>query len=136
LGFLFLNFYPARIFLGEGGSTFLGFTLGALAIISGAKIATTLLIMGLPILDALWVISRRWLKEKRSAWLADDGHLHFRLLKAGLNQRQAVLILYFIALLFGAMAIFQRTIGKLIALAILILAMFVLEHFLTKKKRL
>lgn len=135
LGFLFFNFYPARIFLGEGGSTFLGFALGVVAIISGAKIATTLLIMGLPILDVVWVISRRYFKEKRSAFLADDQHLHFRLLKAGLNQRQAVLILYFIALLFGAVAIFQRTTGKLVALAFLILGMFALEYFLAVKNK-
>lgn len=123
LGFLTWNFYPAKIFLGEGGSTFLGFMLGTLAIISGAKIATTLLIMGLPILDAVWVILRRIFKEKKSPFLADKKHLHFRLLDAGLNQRQAVLFLYLLTLLFGASAIFQHTFGKLITLGILIIVM-------------
>lgn len=123
LGFLIWNFYPAKIFLGEGGSLFLGFMLGVLAIISGAKIATALLIMGIPILDVVWVIVRRAFKEKRSPFLADKKHLHFRLLDAGLNQRQAVLFLYLLTLLFGASAIFQQTLGKLITLGILIVVM-------------
>ena len=133
LGFLFFNFYPAKIFLGEGGSTFLGFMLGVLAIVSGAKIATTLLIMGIPILDVAWVIIRRLFKERHSAFIADKKHLHFRLLDAGLNQRQAVLFLFFLTLLFGSVASFQRTSGKLIALGVLILVMFTLAYFVSKK---
>jgi len=123
LGFLIWNFHPAKIFLGEGGSTFLGFMLGVLAIISGAKIATALLVMGLPILDVIWVIVRRIFREKKSPFLADKKHLHFRLLDAGLNQRQVVLLLYLLTLLFGATAIFQQTFGKLIALGILVIVM-------------
>lgn len=123
LGFLIWNFHPAKIFLGESGSTFLGFMLGVLAIISGAKIATTLLIMGIPILDVIWVIVRRMFKEKKSPFLADKKHLHFRLLDAGLNQRQAVLFLYLITTIFGASAIFQKTSGKLITFGILVIFM-------------
>jgi UDP-GlcNAc:undecaprenyl-phosphate GlcNAc-1-phosphate transferase len=133
LGFLIWNFYPAKIFLGEGGSTFLGFMLGVLAIISGAKIATTLLIMGIPILDVLWVIIRRIFKEKKSPFLADKKHLHFRLLDAGLNQRQAVLFLYLLTLLFGASAIFQKTLGKLVTLGILIIVMMFLGWWVIKR---
>jgi UDP-GlcNAc:undecaprenyl-phosphate GlcNAc-1-phosphate transferase len=129
LGFLVWNFQPAKIFLGEGGSTFLGFMLGVLAVISGAKIATALLIMGIPILDVIWVIVRRIFKEKKSPFLADKKHLHFRLLDAGLNQRQAVLFLYLLTLLFGATAIFQQTLGKLIALGILIIVMLALGYW-------
>jgi len=126
LGFLVWNFHPARIFLGEGGSLFLGFMLGALAIISGAKIATTLLIMGIPILDVVWVILRRVFKERKSVFLADGKHLHFRLLDAGLNHRQAVLFLYLLTAIFGSLAIFQQTVGKLVTLGMLILVMVVL----------
>lgn len=139
LGFLVWNFHPAKIFLGEGGSLFLGFMLGVLAVISGAKIATALLIMGIPILDVLWVILRRIFKEKKSAFLADGKHLHFRLLDAGLNIPQAVLLLYLLTLLFGAASLFQQTIGKLITLAILIIVMVLLAwwvvHRYNKKKR-
>lgn len=133
LGFLIWNFHPAKIFLGETGSVFLGFMLGVLAIISGAKIATTLLIMGLPILDVVWVIIRRIFKDKKSPFLADKKHLHFRLLNIGLNQRQAVLFLYFITLLFGATAIFQKTSGKLISFGVLIVLMVVLAFWVTAK---
>lgn len=126
LGFLIWNFYPAKIFLGEGGSLFLGFMLGVLAIISGAKIATALLIMGIPILDVIWVIVRRIFKEKKSAFLADGKHLHFRLLDAGLNQRQAVLFLYLLTAIFGAVSLFQQTVGKIITLGILLLVMVIL----------
>lgn len=137
LGFLVWNFYPAKIFLGESGSLFLGFTLGALAIISGAKIATALLIMGIPILDVAWVILRRIFKEKKSAFIGDAKHLHFRLLDAGLNQRQAVLFLYLLTLLFGAVSLFQQTIGKLISLLLLAGVMLLLAWWLVSasKKR-
>lgn len=119
LGFLIFNFHPAKIFLGESGSTFCGFMLGVLAIISGSKVATALLILGIPIIDVGWVILRRIFKEHHLPWLADRGHLHFRLLDFGLSHRQAVLLLYFFSLLFGLAALFLQTQGKIIALGIL-----------------
>ncbi|MFA6304358.1 MAG: MraY family glycosyltransferase [Patescibacteria group bacterium] len=138
LGFLVWNFYPAKIFLGEGGSLFLGFSLAVLAIISGAKIATALLIMGIPILDVAWVIARRIFKEKKSAFLGDSKHLHFRLLDAGLTQSQAVLFLYLLTLLFGLSSLFQQTIGKIITLIILGVVMLLLAWWLVSryKKRI
>ncbi len=140
LGFLFWNFYPAKIFLGESGSLFLGFSLAILSIISGAKIATALLIMGIPILDVAWVIFRRIVKEKKSAFVGDSKHLHFRLLDAGLNHRQAVLFLYLLTLLFGASSLFQQTMGKLISLLILaavmlFLAWWVVARYNCRQKR-
>ncbi len=133
LGFLIWNFYPAKIFLGESGSLFLGFALGVLAIISGAKIATALLIMGIPILDVAWVILRRIIKEKKSAFVGDSRHLHFRLLDAGLNHRQAVLFLYLLTLVFGAASLFQQTIGKLISLLILAGVMLLLAWWVINR---
>ncbi|PIT90439.1 MAG: undecaprenyl/decaprenyl-phosphate alpha-N-acetylglucosaminyl 1-phosphate transferase, partial [Candidatus Komeilibacteria bacterium CG10_big_fil_rev_8_21_14_0_10_41_13] len=111
-------------------SLFLGFMLGILAIISGAKIATALLIMGIPILDVIWVIIRRVFKEKKSAFKGDRKHLHFRLLDAGLNQRQAVLFLYLLTLIFGSASLFQQTGGKLITLGVLVLVMLLLALWL------
>lgn len=93
LGFLPFNFYPAKIFLGDSGSQVLGFLLAVFSIISGGKIATAFLVLGVPILDVIWVISRRIL-TKRPVYQADRFHLHHRLLQAGLNQKQAVLLLY------------------------------------------
>ncbi|PIZ81408.1 MAG: hypothetical protein COY02_02205, partial [Parcubacteria group bacterium CG_4_10_14_0_2_um_filter_41_6] len=101
VGFLFWNAYPAKIFLGEGGSVFAGFMLGMLAIISGGKVATALLIMGIPILDVIWVIIRRLFVEHRPVGTGDSKHLHFRLLTAGLSHRQSVLLLWGLAALFG-----------------------------------
>ncbi|MDD5290183.1 MAG: MraY family glycosyltransferase [Patescibacteria group bacterium] len=122
LGFLKFNFHPAKIFLGEGGATFVGFMLGCLSIISGGKIATALLIMGLPILDVVLVILRR-VFSGRHVYEGDRGHLHFRLLDAGLTQRQAVLILYFLALVFGLSSLFLQSSGKVVALVILLAVM-------------
>lgn len=125
LGYLIYAFFPASIFLGEGGSTFLGFTLGVLSIILGAKIATALLVMGIPILDVAWVIIRRiW--YHRSPFKGDRQHLHFRLLDIGLSQRQAVLVLCGISAIFGSVAVFLQSLGKLIALVILFCVMLAL----------
>jgi len=125
LGFLVFNWHPAKIFLGEGGSVFCGFMLGTLSIISGSKIATALLIMGVPILDVFWVIIRR-LWQGRSPVAADRKHLHFRLLDIGLSQRQAVVFLYLITAAFGVTSLFLPSSGKLIALMGLAVFMVIL----------
>lgn len=137
LGFLIFNFHPAKIFLGEGGSTFLGFMLGALAIISGGKIATALLIMGIPILDVIWVILRRIFKRK-SPFQADRQHLHFRLLDLGFSQRNAVFILWSISAIFGLIALFIQGKQKILALVFLAFLMLILAILLVifyKKKQ-
>lgn len=126
LGFLVWNWHPARIFLGEGGSLYIGFILGVLAIISGAKIATTLLVMGVPILDVVWVIIRRIFWEKHSLAQADRKHLHYRLLDIGLSHRQAVVMLYLITAAFGLTSLFLGSQGKLRALIILLAVMIIL----------
>ncbi len=118
LGFLVLNFHPARIFLGESGSTFAGFLLAVLAVVSGGKIATTLLVMGIPFLDMLWVIFRR-LKSGRSMFSGDREHLHFRLKEFGLSEPQTVLLLYFLTAMFGLAGLFLESRGKLVAFIIL-----------------
>lgn len=135
LGFLIFNFYPAKIFLGEGGSLFCGFMLGSLAIISGSKIATTALIVGIPAMDVLWVILRRVFKEKHSPFLADKKHLHFRLLDIGFSHRQAVIFLWFLSLIFGLSALFLHTQGRLIALIVLLIIMAVLAGSVVLKLR-
>lgn len=125
-GFLPWNFHPAKIFLGEGGSTLVGFLLGTLAILSGAKIATALLILGIPLLDMIWIIVRRVMKERRSPLFADRKHLHFRLLDLGLSHRQAVLVLYVMTLVFGLSSLFLESQEKLYALGVLVFVMGVL----------
>jgi UDP-GlcNAc:undecaprenyl-phosphate GlcNAc-1-phosphate transferase len=104
LGFLPFNFHPARIFMGTSGALFLGFALGSLSIIGGAKMATALLVMGIPILDVAWQIIHR-LRLHRSPFLGDRGHLHHRLLDLGLSQRRVVLLFYLVCATFGTLAL-------------------------------
>ena len=122
-GFLFFNWHPAKIFLGEGGSLFLGFSLGVLAVISGGKIAVALLVMGLPILDVAWTILRRLAEGKNPFRFADRKHLHFRLLNMGLSVRKSVLFFYAISVIFGLAALFLQSKGKILALAGLLIIM-------------
>ncbi|MBI4122642.1 MAG: undecaprenyl/decaprenyl-phosphate alpha-N-acetylglucosaminyl 1-phosphate transferase [Parcubacteria group bacterium] len=134
-GFLVWNIHPARIFLGEGGSVWAGFMLGMLAIISGGKVATALLIMGIPILDVGWVIARRLFFEKRSPALGDDKHLHFRLLSAGFSHRKAVLLLWGLSAFFGALSLFLQTEGKVYLLVVMLLVMIMLGLWVTRRSK-
>lgn len=125
LGVLWYNFHPAWLFLGEGGSTMAGFLLGVLAIISGGKIATTLLVLGLPLFDICLVVFNRWRRGQSPFRTADRTHLHFRLLDAGLTQSQVVLMFWFVTLAFGISTLLLsgwEKVVALMALASLILA--------------
>jgi UDP-N-acetylmuramyl pentapeptide phosphotransferase/UDP-N-acetylglucosamine-1-phosphate transferase len=110
LGFLPFNFNPAKIFMGDGGALFLGFMLAGLSVISPMKSATMLatvvpvLVLGLPIFDTTFAILRR-LINKRPIMEADKGHLHHRIMAAGLGQRRTVLTLYGISGIMGMAAI-------------------------------
>lgn len=119
IGFLPFNFFPSKIFLGDSGSQVLGFLLAAFSIISGGKLATAFLILGVPLLDTVWVILRR-LATKQAIYKADRLHLHHRLLQAGLKQREAVLLVYALSAGFGIVALNTRTLGKFVAALILI----------------
>ena len=118
-GFLPWNFNPARIFLGDSGSMALGYLIAILAMISGGKLATSFLVLGIPVLDVGWVVLRRVFKGK-SPFLADKHHFHHRLLTAGLTQRQAVILLYVISIIFGSVAVISKTQEKITALVVLI----------------
>lgn len=104
IGFLYFNWHPSKIILGDSGANFLGFALGVISIIGGAKIATALLALGLPILDVAWVILNRTLQGKSPAQ-ADRGHLHHRLLDAGWSQAQVVGFVAGISAIFGMSAL-------------------------------
>lgn len=119
LGFLPFNFHPARVFLGSSGAYFLGFVLGVLSIIGGAKMAAILLVMGLPLLDLVWQVVNR-LRQGRNPLQGDRGHLHFRLLDLGLSQRAIVLIYYGFCAVFGGLALLiPSRLYKLIALVVM-----------------
>lgn len=116
VGFLPYNFHPARVFMGSTGAFFLGYALAALGIIAGARVATVLLVMGVPIVDVAWQILNR-LRHRRSPARADRGHLHYRLLDLGLSQRTIVLAYWAFCGLFGLLALsISSRLYKLIAL--------------------
>lgn len=133
VGFLIWNWNPAKIFLGEGGSLLAGYLVGILAVISGSKIITTLLVMGIPALDVARVIVAR-LKRGHTVSVGDSEHLHFKLIKAGLSQRQAVSLYYSVALVFGLSTLFLSNLFKLVAFAILVGIFWFIIYFLEKRK--
>jgi UDP-GlcNAc:undecaprenyl-phosphate GlcNAc-1-phosphate transferase len=118
-GFLLFNFPPARIFMGDSGAEFLGYMLGVSAIIGGAKLATVLLVLGVPILDVVWLIVSRTLSG-RSPTQGGRDHLHLRLRDLGFTQRQIILFYYGLSASFGLVGISGATPAmKLAALIVL-----------------
>lgn len=127
MGFLPYNFNPAKIFMGDTGSLFLGYMLAAISIDGAMKGATALatvvpvLALGLPIFDTTFAILRRaW--NGRPIMEPDKGHLHHRLLSTGMGQRRTVLILYTISAALGLSAAFMSSSKILDSLAILVIA--------------
>lgn len=113
VGFLFYNFHPAKIFMGDSGSLFLGFCLATLSMIGFKQVTlvsfvTPLLIIGVPLSDTFFAIVRRWI-NKQPIFAPDKGHLHHRLRDLGFSHRRTVLIIYGIAAFFGCCAIVQST---------------------------
>lgn len=104
LGFLPWNFYPQKIMPGFGGSNIAGYLLGVLSILSTAKVGTLLVVLGIPIVDSVYTIVRRVASGKSPVW-GDRGHLHHRLLDAGLSKRQVVLLYWIATLILGVLAL-------------------------------
>ncbi len=113
LGFLRYNTYPARIFMGDGGSQFLGFSVGILVIMLTQQVnpllnsAIAVLILGLPVLDTVMVIGQR-VYEGRSAFSPDKNHIHHKLLGLGFNHYEAVFLIYLTQSIFVLSAYFLR----------------------------
>jgi UDP-GlcNAc:undecaprenyl-phosphate/decaprenyl-phosphate GlcNAc-1-phosphate transferase len=130
-GFLFFNFNPARIFMGDCGSMFLGFTLASSAVLCSmrsvgpAGLALPALALGVPIFDTLFSMLRRFL-ERRSIFSADRSHLHHRLIDAGFTQRQAVLAIYGLTLLAAGTGMLMLIVPAGHALILLFAALFLL----------
>jgi len=118
LGFLPFNFAPARIFLGSAGAYILGYNLATLSILSPAKIATALLVLAIPIIDGVWRAIDR-MRQRRSPFQGDRGHLHYRLADEGVPTRWIVLGYYGLSLAFGLVALFAPGLLKLTLLLIL-----------------
>lgn len=120
LGFVLYNFFPAQIVMG-GSAYFLGYLLGTLSIIGGAKMATILLVMGLPLMDVAWQFVNR-LRQGRNPFTGDRGHIHYRLLDIGISQRQIVLAYYAFCTLFGVLTLVTTSqLFKFVALGVMLL---------------
>lgn len=138
VGFLPYNFNPAKTFIGDVGSNFMGFALSIISILGVAKTYTAIvliapiIVLALPIFDTLWAIVRRIVKTKsiKGVFKADKGHLHHRLMAKGYSQKQAVLILYSVTATFGMMAIILLDSGiwKAISFALIVIAIVAIGY--------
>lgn len=133
LGFLPYNVHPARIFMGDSGAMLLGYSLAICSIIGGAKLATALLVLGIPLLDGVWLIFyRRWRGARATS--ADRGHLHHKLYDIGFSQRQVVWFYYAVSALFGGMGVLLPDSWlKLAALLVLAFLMALLLWLLSRR---
>ena len=138
LGFLPFNFAPAKTFIGDTGSNFLGFMLAIISILGIAKTYTAIVIvlpvivLGMPIIDVVFAIIRRIVKGKslKAVFQADKGHLHHKLVAMGFNQKQAVLILYGASAACGMFAIilFDSGIWKALSFLLMFIAAVALGY--------
>ncbi|GGD92432.1 glycosyltransferase family 4 protein [Paenibacillus nasutitermitis] len=136
VGFLVYNFHPAKIFMGDTGSLFLGFALATLSMLGFKQVTmvsfvTPLLIIGVPLSDTFFAIVRRWV-NKKPIFAPDKGHLHHCLRELGFSHRRTVLIIYAIASFFGICAIIQSTIvqsaaANWITFVVILILVFVLQ---------
>jgi UDP-GlcNAc:undecaprenyl-phosphate GlcNAc-1-phosphate transferase len=131
LGFLGRNRPPATIFMGSSGSLLLGFALAGSGILGGAKVGTAILVLGVPILDAAWVIGRRMTRGARPTIGGDREHLPMKLHDLGLSTGQTVLVLYVVSAILGVIGLSLHTppeapsIDKLYALLGMVLVLLV-----------
>ncbi|MEI8344264.1 MAG: MraY family glycosyltransferase [Candidatus Moraniibacteriota bacterium] len=130
--FIIFNFNPAKILAGTSGSVFMGFILAILALFAGAKIATTLLVLAVPIIDALWVIIGR-LRVGGSIFKADQRHLHYRLRQLGWSQRKICIFYWFITAFIAVAALNFGAMGKVFVFLVVLLSMLLMYVSLGKK---
>lgn len=123
LGFLPFSFYPQKIMPGYSGSTLAGFMLAVMAILAGGKLATALLVLTIPLVDAFWAILRRLLQRKSPVW-GDRDHLHHHLLELGWSKRTVALFYWVICAIFGTVALLLGSETKLFALGLITVGIF------------
>lgn len=137
-GFLPFNFNPAKTFIGDIGSNFIGFTLSIVSILGIAKTATAFVIvlpifvLGLPIFDTVSAIIRRLIKGRsiKAVFQADKNHLHHKLIEKGFTQKEAVLTLYGVSVACGMFAVilFESDIWKAISFALMVVAVVAIGY--------
>lgn len=122
LAFLVFNYYPARIFPGYS-ATAIYLLLAAVSVLSGAKLATAILVMGVPMMDGIFTIARRLVRGKSPFW-HDKEHLHHLLLSIGLSQRHIALSYWVFSAILGSLALVLTSRGKLFAIVMLLIIVF------------
>lgn len=137
-GFLLFNLHPARILAGTVGSMFLGFLVASLAVIAGTKVATALLVLSLPVADALFVIWQRF-HNKASLFQPDRRHLHYKLLELGWSERHIAWFFFGVTALIALIALNTQALGKFVAILLVLSVLFAILFFVdyktkTKKK--
>jgi len=134
LGFLYHNFYPAKIYMGDTGSNFLGYMIAAISMLGLFKnvalfsFIIPVIVLAVPIFDTLFAIVRR-AYNKQSIMEADNKHIHYQLLANGYSHRQAVLIVYAFSALFGMMAILFSEASMTTSLIITFFVLILLHIF-------
>ena len=134
LGFLYHNFYPAKIYMGDTGSNFLGYMIAVVSIVGLFKnvalfsFIIPVIVLAVPIFDTLFAIVRRIL-NKESIMKPDSKHIHYQLLSFGYSHRKTVLIIYIFSALFGLMAILFSEASLSLSLIITIIVLFLIHLF-------
>ncbi|WP_273854235.1 MraY family glycosyltransferase [Guptibacillus spartinae] len=131
LGFLRYNFHPAKIFMGDTGSLFLGFCLATLSLLELKQVTVLsflvpILILGIPISDTLYAILRRKIAGEPISQ-PDKKHLHHRLLEIGFNQKQTVFIIYGLSMIFALLAVILTKLALWVSVIVLILYLLVFQ---------
>jgi len=124
LGLLFWNWYPQKMMPGYGAGSLAGYFLSVLAILSGAKVAATLMVIAIPTADGVFTITRRILAGKSPLW-GDRGHLHHKLMDLyGWGRRRIAVFYWLASLLLGIISLYLNTVGKMIAFGATVIFVF------------
>ncbi|HBI16847.1 MAG: UDP-N-acetylmuramyl pentapeptide phosphotransferase/UDP-N-acetylglucosamine-1-phosphate transferase [Candidatus Moranbacteria bacterium GW2011_GWF2_34_56] len=134
LGFLTFNFPPAKIMVGSNGIFFVGFIVAGLSIFAGTKIATTLLVLFIPLVDFFWVIFKR-LRNGKSIFAADSEHLHYKLMKIGWSHWQINIFFYSITAAVAFTALNASGLEKIFIMFCLLFLTLAFYWFISKKEQ-
>jgi UDP-GlcNAc:undecaprenyl-phosphate GlcNAc-1-phosphate transferase len=135
IGFLPWNFYPQKIMPGYGGGALAGFWLGILSILSFGKVGTAILILSIPIIDAVYTIIRR-VYQKKSPFRADWGHFHHRLLEIGWGKRRIAIFYWLVSFILGLSSLFLKGPEKLLAFLSFFIVLIVFILIIEKVKKI
>jgi len=131
------DFLPSKVIIGDAGAMSIGYIIAILAIFAGGKVATSIIVLALPLLDMVWVALRR-ISQGRSPISADHNHYHHKLLRLGLSEKQTCLLIYSVTAILGATSLFLlfsfRSTGKYIALGLVLLLIFGTSMALIRKE--